>query len=488
MNPLKKLFQQTFIYGLATVLPRMISFLLVAVHTEVMLPEIYGGVSLLFAWLAIFNVLLAYGMETAFFRFFNTEKDKDLVISTALISVLVSSLLFLLAAFLFKSQLTRLLDISGELTTYVIIILVIDALTIVPFALLRAKERPILYSVIKVLSVALNFGLNIFFLSSLPKLAKANGDSYWATLYQQDFQIEYVFIANVIGSLLALLLVSGRYFENSYRFDSNLLKKMLNYGLPIMIAGIAFTINEVFDRILLDKLLPEDLARSEIGKYSACYKLAVFMTLFGTAFRLGVEPFFFSHANTENPKKTYAQITKYFVMLGGIIFLSVLVFADPLKELLVRDDAYWDALQVVPIILLAAFCLGIYHNLSVWYKITDNTKYGAYISSVGAVLTLAINYIFIPKIGYMASAWATLAAYSTMMVLSYYFGKKYYPVPYNLRKIIFYGGLSILFAMLSFYVFNRNLIAGSVLLLVFLGLIYKLEGDQLKAIFLKRED
>lgn len=466
----------------------MISFLLVAVHTEVMLPEIYGGVSLLFAWLAIFNVLLAYGMETAFFRFFNTEKDKDLVISTALISVLVSSLLFLLAAFLFKSQLTRLFDISGELTTYVIIILVIDALTIVPFALLRAKERPILYSVIKVLSVALNFGLNIFFLSSLPKLAKANGDSYWATLYQQDFQIEYVFIANVIGSLLALLLVSGRYFENSYRFDSNLLKKMLNYGLPIMIAGIAFTINEVFDRILLDKLLPEDLARSEIGKYSACYKLAVFMTLFGTAFRLGVEPFFFSHANTENPKKTYAQITKYFVMLGGIIFLSVLVFADPLKELLVRDEAYWDALQVVPIILLAAFCLGIYHNLSVWYKITDNTKYGAYISSVGAVLTLAINYIFIPKIGYMASAWATLAAYSTMMVLSYYFGKKYYPVPYNLRKIIFYGGLSILFAMLSFYVFNRNLIAGSVLLLVFLGLIYKLEGDQLKAIFLKRED
>lgn len=466
----------------------MISFFLVAVHTDVMLPEIYGGVSLLFAWIAIFNVVLAYGMETAFFRFFSKEKDQDLVVSTALVSVLISSLLFLLIAFLFKPQLTSVLDIKGSLTNYVILILVVDALTIVPFAWLRAKERPMAYSLIKVLSVALNFALNIFFLSSLPKLASARPDSYWANLYQPDFQIEYVFIANLIGSLTALILISGRYFENSYRFDSRLARKMVNYALPIMIAGIAFTINEVFDRILLDKLLPEDVARTEIGKYSACYKLAIFMTLFGTAFRLGVEPFFFSHAKNKNPQKMYAQITKYFVMLGGIIFLAVLVFADPLKELLVRDEAYWEALNIVPIILLAGFCLGIYHNLSVWYKITDRTKFGAYISLVGAALTLTINFWFIPKIGYMASAWATLAAYSTMMVLSYYFGKKYYPIPYNIRKMVFYGGLSIVFALLSFYVFNRNLIIGSLLLFVFLALIYKLEGDKLRTIFSTRED
>ena len=263
---------------------------------------------------------------------------------------------------------------------------------------------------------------------------------------------------------------------------------MLTYATPIMLAGIAFTINEVFDRVLLSKLLEEGVAKAEIGKYSACYKLAVFMTLFGTAFRLGVEPFFFSHAKEANSQKTYAQITKYFVMLGSVIYLTVLVFADPLKRLLVRDEAYWEAMQVVPILLLAGFCLGVYHNLSVWYKITDRTKYGAYISGVGAVLTIGINLLFIPTYGYVASAWATLAAYGTMMILSYQLGKKYYPVPYNMRKIGFYGGLAIVFALTSFYLFDRSLLAGSLLLLVFLGLIYKLEGEQLKTIFFKREN
>ena len=469
-------------------MPRMISFILVAVHTDAMLPNVYGDVSLIFAWFAIFNVILAYGMETAFFRFFNKEDDKELVVSTVLISVLVSSLSFLLVAFVFRVPFASVLEVKETIALYIILILVIDTLTVVPFAWLRAKERPIRYSLIKVVSVTINFLLNIFFLSLLPKWAKAEPGSYWAALYKEDFQVEYVFLANLIASAIALIWVSGLYFDTKYRFDKLLWKRMFNYALPIMVAGIAFTINEVFDRVLLSKLLPDAIAKAEIGKYSACYKLAAFMTLFGTAFRLGVEPFFFSHANTEDPKRTYAQITSYFVMLGGAILLGVCAFADPLKKALVRDEAYWDALQVVPLILLASFCLGIYHNLSVWYKITDRTKYGAYISSVGAVLTLVINIMFIPRIGYMASAWATLAAYGSMMVLSYYLGRKYYPIPYNLRKIMFYGGTSVFFSLLSFYVFNRNLIAGSVLLLVFLGLIYRLEGDKLRTIFLKRED
>ena len=466
----------------------MLSFLLVPLHTDVMNPGAYGEVSLVFAWFAIFNVVLAYGMETAFFRFFNKQDNKGLVVSTSLISMLVTTMLFVGLAYVFKSSFGNLLEVKSSLVVYIITILGLDALTVVPFAWLRAKERPLKYSVIKVISVGLNLFLNIFFLSLLPKWATMSPDSYWAEIYTPDFQIEYVFIANVLSSLLALILISGLYFDIKYRFDRRLWVKMMKYAAPVMIAGIAFTINEVFDRVLLLKLLPENIAKAEIGKYSACYKLAVFMTLFGTAFRLGVEPFFFSHAKSENPQKTYAQITKYFVMLGGVIFLAVLVFADPLKKLLVRDEAYWEALDVVPIILLAAFCLGVYHNFSVWYKITDRTKFGAYISSIGAVLTLAINFLFIPKIGYMASAWATLVAYATMMVLSYYFGRKYYPIPYNLRKMFFYGGISILFALLTFYVFNRSLIVGSLLLLVFLGLIYKLEGDQLKAIFIKREN
>lgn len=487
MNPLKRLFKQTFIYGLATVLPRVLSFLLVPLYTSVMNPETYGEISVIFSWFAIFNVVLAYGMETAFFRFFNKYSDKENVISTSLISLLISSLMFFVVSLIFKETFASLIDVQESLMLYIILILVLDALAIVPFAWLRAMERPLRYSIVKVTSVAMNLLLNIFFLTALPELAD-KGPSFWAEIYKENFQIEYVFIANVISSGIALLWVCGIYFDSKYSFDERLLKQMLKYSLPIMVAGLAFTVNEVFDRILLDRLLPEDIAKAEIGKYSACYKLAVFMTLFGTAFRLGVEPFFFSHANTENPKKAYAQITNYFVIMGSLIFLGVMVFIDPLKKLLVRDAAFWEALDVVPIILLASFCLGIYHNLSVWYKVTDRTRFGAYISSVGAIITLAINISLIPKIGYMASAWATLAAYGSMMILSYYFGKKYYPIPYNMRKIVFYLSVSLVFSILSFYVFNRNLIAGSILFLLFLGLIYKMEGDKLRSILIRRED
>ena len=486
MNPLKRLFKQTFIYGLATVLPRILSFLLVPLYTAVMNPETYGEISVIFSWFAIFNVVLAYGMETAFFRFFNKHKDKEEVISTSLISLLVSTILFFAVALLFKKNFSKLIDVQESLMFYIIVILALDALTIIPFTWLRANERPLRYSIVKVTSVAINLLMNVFFLVLLPKMVSENAQSIWVAIYKEHFQIEYVFIANVISSGVAFLWVSGIYFESKYRFNNQLLKEMLKYALPILVAGLAFTVNEVFDRVLLNRMLPEDVAKAEIGKYSACYKLAVFMTLFGTAFRLGVEPFFFSHANAKNPQKTYAQITNYFVLMGTVIFLGVIVLIDPLKKLLVRDAAFWEALDVVPIILLGSFCLGIYHNLSVWYKVTDKTKFGAYISSIGALITLIINIGFISKFGYMASAWATLAAYGSMMLLSYYFGRKYYPIPYNMRKILFYLTVSIVFSILSFYVFNRNLIAGSILLLLFLGLVYKMEGDKLKSIFLKR--
>jgi O-antigen/teichoic acid export membrane protein len=260
----------------------------------------------------------------------------------------------------------------------------------------------------------------------------------------------------------------------------------MKYAAPVLIAGIAFTINEVFDRIMLDWLLPNDIAESEIGKYSACYKLTLFMTLFATAFRMGIEPFFFSHSKSDNPQRAYAQITNYFVILGSVILLSVVVYADVLKLFIVPNSDYWEAMSVVPIIILASFCLGIYHNLSVWYKVTDRTKFGAYISLIGAVLTIIINYAFIPYFGYVASAVATLVAYGSMVILSFFFGRMYYPIPYNHRKIIFYLVVSISFSMLSFYAFNRNLIIGSILFIIFLGMVYRLESDKLKQIFLRK--
>lgn len=489
LNPLKRLFKQTFIYGLATVLPRVISFFLLPLYTSVFENASgYGQYVNIYAWIAIFNVFLAYGMETAFFRFYHKREDKKSVISTSLISLLASSLLFLVLALVVKESLASFTNINVDYITFTTYILVLDALVIIPFALLRAQEKPMKYAILKTVNVVINLGFNVFFLLILPKAVQDIDGGFLNSIYKEGWEIQYIFISNIIASAVTLALLLPMYFKVSYKFDTVLWRQMLKYSGPIMVAGIAFTINEVVDKILLTELLPPETAAAEVGKYGACYKLALFMTLFGTAFRMGVEPFFFSHAKTEKPQKTYAQITNYFVILGSIILLAVVVFIDVLGRLLIRNATYWEALDVVPIILLGSLCLGIYHNLSVWYKITDQTKFGAYISSIGALITLIINIAFIEKIGYLASALATLAAYGSMMMLSYYFGRRYYPVPYNMRKIVFYLSVSILFSALSFYAFNRNLIAGGLLLLLFLTLVYKMEGDKLKTIFLQREN
>jgi O-antigen/teichoic acid export membrane protein len=464
----------------------MLSFILVPLYTELMPPGSYGEVTLIFAWFAIFNVFLAYGMETAFFRFYNTSENKSAVVSTALISLMASTFAFVGLALLFQKNAIAFLNIDPRYISYVIAILALDALAIVPFAWLRARELATRYAIVKIANVGLNLGLNIFFLLILPGLAESNPGTLTERMYIPDFEISYILISNLIASGLTLILMGGPYLRKTYVFDMALWKKMMHYGLPVMIAGFAYTINEVFDRYLLTELLPPDIAKSEMGKYSACYRLALFMTLFATAFRLGIEPFFFSHSSTEKPEKAYAQITNYFVILGSIILLAVVVFADLLKLIFIRDEAYWEAMAVVPVIVLASFCLGIYHNLSVWYKVTDRTRFGAYFSMIGALITILINYLFIPEFGYYASAIATLAAYGTMMCLSYYYGRKYYPIPYNFRKICFYFLISLILAGLSFYIFNRNLVIGSLFLLVFLFLVYRMEIERLKKIFLNR--
>jgi O-antigen/teichoic acid export membrane protein len=449
-------------------------------------PEDYGEVTLIFSWFAIFNVFLAYGMETAFFRFYKEGENRKKVVSTSLLSIVGSSLLFLILGMVFKTNISTGLNIELKYMNYVFGILVLDALVIVPFAWLRANEKPMRYAFVKILNVALNLGLNLFFLILLPKLVNGDGQGVLESMYIPGFEVTYILISNLIASGITLLLMLRVYIRRPYIFDRGLWKRMLIYAMPVMVAGIAFTVNEVFDRYLLSELLPQDIAKSEMGKYSACYKLALFMTLFATAFRMGIEPFFFSHSETKNPQKAYAQITNYFVVLGSIILLGVVVFADVLKVIIVSDESYWDAMSIVPLIVLASFFLGIYHNLSVWYKVTDRTKFGAYISLIGAVLTIVINLVFIPYFGYMASAVATLVAYGTMMLLSFALGRMYYPIPYNFRKIIFYLGISILFSFVSFYIFDRNLYAGLPLFLIFLGLVYKLEIENLRKVFIRK--
>ncbi|WP_179317133.1 oligosaccharide flippase family protein [Winogradskyella undariae] len=482
MSGFKSLFKQTFIYGLATVLPRMLSFILVPLYTnpEVLSVEEYGRVSFIFAYFVLFNVVLAYGMETAFFRFFNKDENQEKVTSTSAISLIISSLGLMGIAFLFRNQISSLINIELKYLNLVFIILLLDALVIIPFAWLRATARPMKYAIIKILNVAVNLGLNVFLLLYLKDLA--TNYPIFNSIYIADFEISYIFISNLIASGLTLLLLLSFYTKLKFTFDTVLWKKMMRYALPVLIAGIAYSVNETFDRILLEKLLPTDIAEEQIGMYSACYKLALFMTLFATAFRLGIEPYFFSHSKAKNPQKNYAKILEYFVAFGSVIFLGVIVFADILKPYIISSDAYYEAMWIVPFILLANFCLGIYHNLSVWYKITDRTKYGAYISIFGALITLSLNYILISIIGFKGSAIATLSAYAVMMLLSFYFGRKHYPIPYNLKKIGLYLLVSILFSFVFFYNYRENYIIGSAMIIVFLGLVISLEKEEIKQI------
>jgi O-antigen/teichoic acid export membrane protein len=482
LSGFKSLFKQTFIYGLATVLPRMLSFILVPIYTDpaVLSTAEYGRVSFIFAYFVLFNVVLAYGMETAFFRFFNKEENQEKVTSTSAMSLIISSFALLGIAFLFRNQISSLINIDLKYLNLVFVILLLDALVIIPFSWLRATARPIRYAIIKILNVAVNLGLNIFLLLYLKDLA--NGNSFFDSIYKPDFEISYIFISNLIASGLTLLVLLPFYTKIKFKFDIILWKKMMRYAMPVLIAGIAYSVNETFDRILLEKLLPADVAEEQIGMYSACYKLALFMTLFATAFRLGIEPYFFSHSKSENPQKNYATILEYFVALGSVILLAVVVFADILKLYIIQSDAYYEAMWIVPFILLANFCLGIYHNLSVWYKITDRTRFGAYISLFGAFITLILNYVLIPIIGFKGSAIATLSAYSAMMLLSFYFGRKYYPIPYNLKKIGLYLLTSIGLAVLSFYYYRGNYYIGITMLVVFLGLVIMLEKNQLKQV------
>jgi O-antigen/teichoic acid export membrane protein len=487
----KNLFKQTAIYGIATVLPRMLSFLLVRLHTdESVLKDSadYGTLTIVLSWMVFFNVILSYGMETAFFRFYNKEENKNNVIQTSTISVFWSSLFFLTVALLFRNHLANWANANETFTTYAIWILVLDALAIIPFSKLRAQQRPIKYAVIKIGNVVLNLSLNVFLLLALPKLAGSPSDSFWDLIYVSDFQVGYIFIANLIASLTTLLIFLPDYFRLRWQFDSSLWKQMLKYGWPILFAGLAFGINEHFDKILLDYLLPAGIAKSEVGAYAACYKLGLFMVLFRTAYTLGIEPFFFSHASNENAPQTYAMVTKYFVIFGSVILLFVVVFADVLKQILIPNDEYWEAMKVVPLIILANFFLGIYTSLSVWYKLIDKTKIGAYISLVGAVVTLALNFLLIEKFSYMGSAIATLAAYGTMMFISWYLGNKFYPIPYDKKKIFGYLFVSIVLSGLSFYVpmFRNSYIFGTIAILIFAYFVYFNEKETLSRLLRRK--
>lgn len=444
MSSLKRLFKHTFIYGLATVLPRVLTALLTRLYTGY-LPDTdaFGEVTIVFSYVMILNVLLTYGMETAFFRFFNDESNKKKTLSTSLLGLLGTTIVFVIIAFLSIDVLASISGVPAQYLRWVILVIAFDTLVVIPFAYMRAQGKSKRYAFIKLFNVVISTGLSVLFLVWLPQIEGLN------EVLPSD-KIELVFIALFAPSVVTFLIVIKPYL-NKWSFDKTLYKKMLNYGAPVLVAGLAFTVNESFDKILLEKLLPENIADSEVGIYAACYKLSIGMTLFATAFRIGVEPFFFSEAKKDNALTNYAHITKVFVVLGAIALFTYVVLVDVVKVLLLDNKAYWEAMHIVPLILVAYLFFGIYQSLSVWYKVTDKTRYGAYISIAGAILTLVINISLIPVIGYLASAIATCSAYGVMMIASYVLGRKHLAVPYDVKNILLYLVVSIVFSCIFFY-------------------------------------
>ncbi|WP_341216391.1 oligosaccharide flippase family protein [uncultured Wocania sp.] len=475
MSVLKTFFKDTVIYGLAIVLPRLINFLLVRLHTDVLPNEGYSENTEFYVVAAFFNVILTYGMETSFFRFFSKNKDKDRVLSTAMITIVVSTFIFGILLFLFRVPISEALRINTDFYSLLVGITLIDTLIVIPFAYLRVTGRPIKFASIKLINVFIMVLLNVLLLST------TYGSEGLRSLFNVENNVEYIFIANLIASAFVLILVLPYFFKAKLNFEFKILKQFLSYGWPIMIAGLAFVINENLDKWLLPQLEGEFVN----GAYSACYKLAVFMTLFIQAFRMGAEPFFFNHSDKENATQTYATILKYFTIVGALGLMFVVIYIDLLRPIFIKKESYLLALDIVPIVLLANLCLGIYHNLSIWYKLTDRTRFGMYISLIGAAITIGFNIIFIPKIGFMACAYATLIAYSLMMLISYILGRKYYPVPYDLSRIAIYLIVSTSLSFITYYHLDRNILLGTVFLLLFVVIVAFLERKELKLILKK---
>jgi O-antigen/teichoic acid export membrane protein len=444
LSSIKNLFKNTFIYGLATVLPRLLTVLLTYLLTKYLPGKTeFGEVSIIFSYIIFANVILTYGMETAFFRFYNDAGAALKTFGTALISLLVSTVVFTAASYLFLDQIATITDLSAQYWKWVIAVIAFDTLMVVPFAYMRAQGKSTRYAAIKIFNVFITVGTTILFFTILPDHTTIAG-------YLPTDRIELFFIAFIMASGITFLLVSKPYFKR-WEFDQELWKKMLSYGWPILLAGVAFAINETIDKILLQELLPFSAKENKaiVGVYTAGYRLAVGMTLYAQAFRLGVEPFFFSQSASANATQQYALITKAFVALGAIALMAYVVLVDFIQPFLTNDLE--TAMQVVPLILIAYFFSGIYQTLSVWYKVQDKTRYGAYISIFAAALTLLINLLLIPTIGFMASAYATCAAYVFMTIVSYIIGRKHLAIPYDMTNILMYLAISITFSIVFFY-------------------------------------
>lgn len=487
MKALQKLAGQTAIYGLPSIIGRLLNYLLVPLHTGKFTTSEYGEIIEMYSYVAFLVVLLTYGMETAYFRF-ESKKDSNhqTIFSTVLISLFSSTVLFISFATFFANDIATLLKYSdnSEYVIWFAYIVGLDALSSIPMARLRIENKAIRFASVNMANILVNIGLNVFWIGyCMPAHNAGESNFILNTFYSPEIGIGYVFIANLFATVVKFLLLTPSLLKVNFTFSKSILKDMFIYGGPLLIASIAIIINETSDKILLKWLLLDDLglynAKAQVGIYGGVYKLSIIISLFIQAFRYAAEPFFFSQEKEKDSKDTYALIMKYFVIICSVIFLTVMLYLDQLKRF-VNNEEYWEGLHIVPILLFANIFLGIFYNLSVWYKLNGKTKYGAFIAVIGAIITLVLNVILIPKIGYTGSAWATLACYGTMAVISYVLGQKHYKINYSLKSIFFYLGVSFVFYLASTLLNlpEESLLkfgVNSMILLTFLSMIFVLE-------------
>lgn len=483
-NPLKKLAGQTAVYGLSSIVGRLLNYLLVPLYVTVFVnTSDYGVISELYAWIAFLMVLLTFGMETAFFKFLSDNPEKkDTIFRNSMLSIIVINAIFLLLILIFNGAIADALLFPNN-PEYIIIlaaIVVIDATSALPLAKLRAEDKAKKFVVVQLTGIGINIGLNLILMLLVFQPETENA----------AVGIRFILIANLIASLVKPAILYKDFLQLKWIWDTTLVKSMFKYSFPLALAGFAFIINETVDRILLKHLTYQNsigeftteaaltLAESQVGIYSASYKLAMLVTIFLQAYRYAAEPFFFAQAKNKDRNKTYVKVMNYFVGAVFLSFLGVSLNLDIFKYF-IPNPAYWEGLRIVPILLLANVFSGIYINQSIWYKLSGQTKFGAYIAMGGAVLTITLNFIFIPIYGYMACAWATFIVYGGQMVASYWLGQKHYPIPYNLRK---FGLYSIVAISIYFILMWVDIEAGilqfvihNLFILLYVGLVFWME-------------
>lgn len=397
--------------------------------------------SLVYSIIPFLNILVMFGFETAYFRFVQRKELAKDVYNTLTSSLLASTVLITILIVLFRQPIASYIHVAShpKYITLAAFIIAFDALSALPFAKLRHEGRPRKFALIRVSGILMNILLTYFFLSVCPKLVKEHSHSTLLHFYNPSFAVGYVLVANVASNLFQFVALSGQMKHYNWTLNPVLWKEIMIYALPLTIAGFGGMINETFDRIMLVRRLPlpSEQADFQVGIYSACYKLSLLITLFVQAFRMGAEPFFFKQSTEQDAPKTYARVMKFFVITICFMFLFVSLYLDIWKHF-IQDTKMWVGLSVVPILLFANMFLGIYYNLTIWYKLSKKTTAGAYITLIGAAITLIINYIFIPWFGYMASAWATFLCYGSMMVISFVWGQKVYRIPYAWKKLVAY--------------------------------------------------